>query len=155
MQRNRFRLTLKNLYFCVNNSIDPNNKCAKVWPVLDMIQQRCQKFGILTIALSVDESMIPYYEKYWQKFQQRMLLKPITSGYKVWCHNLKGVYLYNFETCQGKGSKNEFSNHFGLGPSVVLGLLKSLPPRSFNVLIINYFNLISPLKHLKTKEIAK
>ena len=36
-----------------------------------------------------------------------------------------GRVLCDFEVYQGKGSKNEFSDTFGLGPSVVLGLLKS------------------------------
>ena len=46
-----------------------------------------------------------------------MPLKPFRSGYKVWCLNLQGGYLYDFEVYQGKGFKNEFSDKFGLGPS--------------------------------------
>ena len=79
MQRNRFRLILQNLHFCEDNSIDRDDKCGKVRPVLDMIQQRCQKFGILTTVVNVDESMIPYYGKYGQKLKQRMPLKHIRS----------------------------------------------------------------------------
>ena len=55
---------------------------------------------------------------------------------------------------QGKGSKNEFSDEFGLGPSVVLGLLKSLPEGNFAVYIDNYFNSIPLMKYLKTKNIG-
>ena len=77
-------------------TIDPNDKCRKVKPVLDMIQQRYQKFGILTTAINVHESMIPYCRKYGQQLKQRMPLKPIRSSYKVWCLNLEGRYLYKF-----------------------------------------------------------
>ena len=68
--------------------------------------------------------------------------------------NLQGGYLYNFEVYQGKGSKNEFSDIFGLGPSVVLGLLKSLPPRQFCAYIDNYFNSIPLMKYLKQQGIG-
>ena len=99
----------------------------------------------------MDESVIPYCGKYRPKLKQRMPLKPIRSSYKVWCLNLEGGYIYNFEIYQVKGSKNEFSNQFGLGSSVVLGLIKSLPPRNFSVFIDSYFDLIPLLKHMKTK----
>ena len=86
--------------------------------------------------------MILYYGKFGQTLKLRMPLKPIRSGYKVWCLNLQGEHLCDFEVYQGKGSKNEFSDKFGLGPSVVLGLLKSLPPGQLWVYIDNYFNTI-------------
>ena len=99
----------------------------------------------------MDESVIPYCGKYRPKLKQRMPLKPIRSSYKVWCLNLEGGYIYNFEIYQVKGSKNEFSNQFGLGSSLVLGLIKSLPPRNFSVFSDSYFDLIPLLKHMKTK----
>ena len=98
--------------------------------------------------------MIPYYGKFGQTLKQRMPLKPIRYGYKVWCLNLQGGYLYDFEVYQGKGSKNEFSDKFGLCPSVVLGLLKSLPPGQFWVYIGNYLNSIPFMKHLKQEGIG-
>ena len=154
MPRNRFRLILQNLHFCENDSIDANDKCGKVQPILEMMQQRCQKFAILTEAANVDESMIPYYGKFGQKLKQGMPMKPIRSGYKIWCLNLEGGYLHDFEIYQGKGSKNEFSDEFGLGASVVLRLLKSLPQGNFSIFIDNFFNSIPLLKYLKTKEIG-
>ena len=83
-----------------------------------------------------------------------MPLKPIRSGYKIWCPNLEGGYLFNFEKYQGKRSKNEFSNQFGLGPNLVHGLIKPLPSGNFSVFIDNYCNSITLLKHLKSKEIG-
>ena len=87
--RNRFQFILQNLYFCENHSINRNDKCGNVCPLLEMTRQRCQMFGLLTIAVNAAESMIPYYGKYGQKLKQRMLLKPIRYGYKIWCLNLE------------------------------------------------------------------
>ena len=98
--------------------------------------------------------MILYDGKFGQTLKLRMPLKPIRSGCKVWCLNLQEEYLYDFEVYQGKGSKNEFSDKFGLGPSVVLGLLKSLPPGQFWVYIGNYLNSIPLMKHLKQEGIG-
>ena len=105
------------------------------------------------MCLNFDESMIPYYGKFGQTLKERMSLKLVRSGYKLWCFNLQGGYLYNFEIYQGKGSKNEFSDKFDLGPIVVLGLLKSLPPGQFCVYIDNYFNSMPLMKHLKQEGI--
>ena len=49
--------------------------------------------------------MIPYFRKFGRRLKQRMPMKPIRYGYKVWCLNLKGGYLYDFKVYHGKGSK--------------------------------------------------
>ena len=107
------------------------DKCGKVRPLMEMIQERCKKFAIITKNIKVNESMIPYYGKFGQKLKQRIPLKPIRSGGKVWCLNLQGGYLHNFKVYQGKGSKNEYADDFGLDPSVVIGLVKFLTKRNF------------------------
>ena len=66
----------------------------------------------------------------------------------------KHGYLYNFKAYQGKGSKNEYANRFGLGPGVVIGLVKSLPKGNFSVFIDNYFNSIPLMKYSKQKNIG-
>ena len=154
MSRNRFQEILRFIHFCDNSTIDSSDKCSKIRPLITMMQERCKKYGILTKILDIDESMIPYFGKFGQRLKQRMPMKPIRYGYKVWCLNLKGGYLYDFKVYQGKGSKNEFSDTFGLGPRVVLGLLKSLPTGNFSVYIDNYFVSIPLLKHLRTLNIG-
>ena len=83
-----------------------------------------------------------------------MLLKPIRSSYKVQYLNLQGGYLYNSEVYQGKGSKNEYADDFGLGPTVVIGLVKSLPKGNFLVFIDNYFGSVPLRKYLKQENIG-
>ena len=119
-----------------------------------MIQEGSKKIAIMTKNVNVDESMIPYYGKFGQKLKQQMTLKPIRSGYKVWCLNLQGRYLYNFEVYQGKGSKNEYADDFGLGPSVVIGLVKSLSKGNFLVFIDKYFNSTPLMKYFKQENIG-
>ena len=97
MPRNRFVAILQNLHFCDNTTLDPTDKCGKVHPLLDMIHDNLQKHAKLTKCLNIDESIILYYEKFDQILKQRMPLKPIRSGYKVWYLNLQGGYLYDFE----------------------------------------------------------
>ena len=48
-------------FFCDNGNFDPADKCSKVRPLMDMIQERCKKIAIMTKNVNVDESMIPYY----------------------------------------------------------------------------------------------
>ena len=69
-----------------------------------------------------------------------MPLKPIRSSYKVWCLNPQGGYLCNFEVYQSKCSENEYADDFGLGPSVVIDLAKSLQKGNFSAFIDNNFN---------------
>ena len=118
MPRNRFSHILRYIHFCDNGNLKQDDKCSKVRPLLDMCRERFKKFAILTNSLNVDESMIPYFSKFGQRLKQRMPMKPIRSGYKVWCLNLEGGYLYDLEIYQGKGSKNHYSAEFGVGPSV-------------------------------------
>ena len=56
--------------------------------------------------------------------------------------------MYDFEVYQGKGSKNEYTEKFGLGPSVVLGLIKSLRNKGHIIFADNYFNTIPLMRHL-------
>ena len=119
-----------------------------------MVHDNLGKHAKLTKCPNIDKSMIQYYRKNGQTLKQKMSNKPIRSRYQVWCLNLQGTYIYDFEVYQGKGSKNEFSNKLGLGPSVLLVLLNSLPTGQFCVNIDNYFTSIPLMKHLKQEGIG-
>ena len=58
--------------------------------------------------------------------------------------------MYDFEVYQGKGSKNQYTEEFGLGPSVVLRLIESLNPGHV-VFADNYFTNINLLRHMSTR----
>ena len=59
----------------------------------------------------------------------------------------------NFVVYQVKGSRNHYVDDFGLGPSVVIGLVKYLPKGNFSVFIDNFFNSIPWMNYLKQKNI--
>ena len=142
MRRARFEQILRYIHFNSNTeseaSFGDGDKCAKVRPLLDFINERCQKNALLTKEVNVDESMIPYYGKFGNALKQRMPQKPIRSGYKVWALNLDGGYCYCFCIYQGKHSQNQFTAEFGHGPSVALGLFDKLPKQGTDSTLIRY-----------------
>ena len=76
MPQNKFRLILKNIHFCDNSDLDPSDKFGKVKLLMNMIQESCKKFAIMTKNVNVDGSMTPYYRQFGQKLKQQMPLKP-------------------------------------------------------------------------------
>ena len=100
--------------------------------------------------------MIKYLGKYGQRIRQHMPSKPIRFGYKVWCLNLSGGYLYSFEVYQGSGSKNKiYSKEFLVGSSVVLSLLDTLPADgNFRLYCGNYFTSTELLEYCASQGIG-
>ena len=154
MRRNRFLEILRFLHFCDNADLDVQDKCSKIRPLLSMIQERFQRYAFETETVNVDESMIEYFGKYGNRLKQRIPSKPIRSGYKVWSLNMKDGYLHSFDVYQGKGSQTEFQDEFGLGPGVVLGLIKNIISKHYQVYIDNYFTSVKLLTHLAEMEIG-
>ena len=68
VDRSDIRCFLKVLM--LSGNLDPADKCSKVRPLMNMIQEKCKKFAIMTKNVNVDESMIPYYGKLGQKLKQ-------------------------------------------------------------------------------------
>ena len=152
MRRNRFIELLRFIHFAPSScNIRDEDKCSKVRPLLDHLKEKCKQYAIFdSCNVSVDESMREYFGKSGQALKQRMPSKPIRSGYKIWCLNLQGGFLHNFRVYQGAGSKNQYSDEFGCGPSVVLDLKDSLPEdRKFKFYIDNYFSSIKLAQHMK------
>ena len=67
IDRSDIRCFLKILM--LSGNLDPADKCSKVRPLMNMIQEKCKKFAIMTKNVNVDESMIPYYGKLGQKLK--------------------------------------------------------------------------------------
>ena len=71
------------LHQCDNSEIpaDCNDKCAKIRPIVYMIQERRLKFAQPYRDYDVDESlMVKYYGKFGAGMKQRMPQKPIRMG---------------------------------------------------------------------------
>lgn len=143
MSRNRFREILKNLHFVDNTELPPNDKFAKVRPLIDHLNTVFIKHMPLiseNIPVAADESMVPYYSHH--SCKQRIQGKPIRYGFKFWSLNISNGYLVNTEPYQGKGSSLGDSS-LGLGASVVATFARRLkqhfPDQAFNFFIDNFF----------------
>ena len=156
MRRNRFEQILRLLHFCDNSTFDPasKDKCWKITPIVTEIKSRFKLYALLTPICSVDESMIKYCGKYGQLIKQHMPQKPIRFGYKVWCLNLSGGYLYTFDVYQGAGSRNKFSDEFTVGASVVISLVDTLPDGNYRVYCENYFTTAEMLDYLAKRGVG-
>ena len=154
MRRNRFLEILRYLHFCDNDDLDLSDKITKIRPLFDMLNSRYRKFAQMTKSLNIDESMVEYFGKFGHALKQRMKLKPIRSGYKLWCLNLDNGYLYTFEVYQGAGSQSQYQAEYGHGPGVVLGLMDHLPEGNWELYLDNFFTSIKLFKHLADRGIG-
>ena len=63
MSRKRFETIMRYLHLADNENLAQNDKYAKVRPLFDLLNIRFSQYLPNQQNLSIDESMIPYYEK--------------------------------------------------------------------------------------------
>jgi predicted glycosyl hydrolase (DUF1957 family) len=116
-------------------------RVAKVRPLLAMMNERFLRFFPQQAALSIDESMVPYYGRHGMK--QFIRGKPVRLRYKVWSPTLG--YCVQFEPYQRFAVTD---STIGLGGSVVLDLISELPPAKYQLFFDNFFTNIRFLNTL-------
>ena len=144
MSRNQFTAIMSNIHFASNNSLDVNDKFAKVRPLLDYLNASCLANFIPEQTLSVDESMIPYFGHHGAK--QYIHGKPIKFGYKMWVIATRLGYAVQFTPYQGAGTTDK---DLGLGGSVVCSLTKDLPKHDGSFYHIVFDNLFTSPRLLR------
>jgi DNA excision repair protein ERCC-6 len=149
MTRNRFEEIMQLLHLANNENLTTGDKVAKVRPLLAMINERFLRFFPQQAALSIDESMVPYYGRHGMK--QFIRGKPVRFGYKVWSLNTPLGYCVQFEPYQGSGVTD---STLGLGGSVVLDLISELPPAKYQLFFDNFFTNIRLLNTLSEMNIG-
>ena len=80
MSRARFQ-QIKSFFHVTNNNDLGSGKMAKITPLYDALNKIFKQFGILHNNLSVDESMVPYFER--NSCKQFIRGKPIRFGFKL------------------------------------------------------------------------
>ena len=104
-----------------------------------MINECCLKFRTNSEALSMDESMLPYYGRNGSKQG-----KPVHSGYKMWTLAEANGYVIHFDQYSGAKSGITYratSKAWDLGEVVVLKLLDVLPEHvAYKLCIDIYFS---------------
>ena len=105
--------------------------------------------------LSIDEAMIPYFDKCNAK--QFIRGKPIRFGYKMWVLTTPLGYVLQFEAYQGAHGRQTQYPGLGVGGSVVIDLISELQEeigRSYHLTFDNLFTSYSLVDCLTSKGIA-
>jgi len=148
IRRNRFDDILKNLHLANNETVNPDDRIAKLRPFVSQLQEKFRENNFLDENLSVDESMIPYYGRHFAK--QYIRGKPVRFGFKNWAICSSSGYMYGFDIYTGKKAGTQYE--FGLGGDVVLGLVEqlSVPSNAGHTLFFdNYFTSYHLMCHLR------
>lgn len=139
-----FKKIKSNIHFADNNSLNKEDKFSKIRPLLILVNQSLQQFGLFSKELCIDEQMIPFYGRHSCKMFIKS--KPVRFGYKAWilC-NSKG-YPFSVDLYQGASKKSEGP----LSTRVVLDSLKCVQDfNSHELYFDNFFNSHSLLSKLK------
>lgn len=152
MPRDRFLALRSNLHFVDTVNIPKDaetNKLWKVQPVIDAVRNRCMELPRDSGTYSIDEQMIPFTGRCHLK--QYVKNKPRPVGLKNFVITTSSGLVLDFEIYQGKFT-SLCNPELGLGPSVVMRLVRSLPPRSW-VYFDRYFTTIPLLEKLHENNI--
>ena len=84
MRRDRFYEIMRYFHACDKTNLLPNDKFAKIQPLLDILNSNWLKHGVVfgPVDVSIDESMIPYFGS--RSTKQFIRGKPVRWGYKAW-----------------------------------------------------------------------
>ena len=150
MTRNRF-MELKCFIHLANNAeiAGTKNRMYKIRPLMTMLSTNLCQWGIIYQDLSIDDSMIKYFENYEAK--QFIRGKPIRFEFKNWMMSSSTGYCYTFDVYCGR-SENKTANSLPLGSKVVLDLIEKIENPALHVLYFdNFFSSHSLLQILKDK----
>lgn len=151
MSRDRFTFIMSNIHCCDNYNLQPNDKFAKVRPLIDALNTNFLKFAPFEENHSIDEAMVPYYGRH--PCKQFIRGKPIRWGYKFWVGATRLGYIIWCEPYQGK-SGEDLSQYrkLGLGASVILqyaDVLRKINNQApFHLFFDNFFTSVPLIDEL-------
>ena len=121
-----------------------HNKLWKVQPVIDRVRNKCKAIPRNSRYYSVDEQMIPFTGRC--PLKQYVKNKPRPVGLKNFVVTTSAGIVMDFEIYQGTCTPLPESE-LGLGPSIVLRLVDTLPVSSF-VYFDRYFTTVKLMERL-------
>ncbi|KAL3201142.1 hypothetical protein MRX96_043098 [Rhipicephalus microplus] len=135
MARNRFR-QLKRFFHVVDNT---QLKAGENWANFSRFTTKSSNVspqsGVFNESLSIDESMVPYYDHHSCKLF--ICGKPIRFGYKIWMMCSSNGYPYAMEIYFGRNKKDDKTR---LGIRVVSNMVSVLEaPEHHEVYFDNFF----------------
>ena len=153
MSRQRWEDIKTNFHLVDNDSINQNDKLAKVRYLVDHLRCEFKKIP-MTEHLSIDEQIVPFKGK--SSMKQYIPKKPHKWGYKIFIlADHKGM-VYDFVPFEGKIPAVSRDGIPDLGPSsnAVLLLAESIPENKNHKLYIdNWFTSLPLISHLATRGI--
>lgn len=118
--------------------------------MIELIRNRCRALERKpNSSFSIDEQMIPFLGRC--PVKQYVRNKPRPVGLKNFVLTTSDGLILDFEIYQGVTSSFEIKK-FGLGPSVILRLVQTLPAESY-VFFDRYFSTVSLMEQLLTLKI--
>ena len=148
MPRDKFYLLRVNFHIVDNLAVTQEqkerNKLWKVQPMIDLVRNRCRQLQRSKKIFSIDEQMIPFLGRC--PVRQFVKNKPRPVGLKNFVVATSTGTVLDFEIYQGS-TTNLPNRELGLGPSVILRLVETIPKESF-VYFDRYFTTIPLMNRL-------
>ncbi|XP_068086068.1 piggyBac transposable element-derived protein 3-like isoform X1 [Anabrus simplex] len=112
----------------VNSEEVSTNRLWKVQPIIDTVRKKCLAIPRESKSYSVDEQIIPFTGRC--KLRQYVKNKPRPVGLNNFIITTSSGLVVDFEIYQGTTTPLP-ERQLGLGPSIVLRLIQTLPPGSY------------------------
>lgn len=100
MGRNHFKKIKKNFHVMDNSQLKQEDKLGKIQPIYDELNAQLKKFGVFHNNLSIDESMVTYYDHH--SYNMFIRSKSIRFGFKVWTLYSSDGFPHNMKIYAGK-----------------------------------------------------
>lgn len=152
MPRDRLYLLRVNFHVVDNLAAtgeEKENKLWKVQPMIELVRNKCRSIPKHVQCYSVDEQMIPFLGRC--PVRQFVRNKPRPVGLKNFVVTSHTGLIHDFEIYQGSSTPLPDRYH-GLGPSVVLRLVETMP-RGSSVFFDRYFTTVPLMEKLFTLNI--
>ena len=153
MSRKRWEQIKANLHLVDNDTLNRDDKLAKVWMLIDHLRCEFRKITMLE-NLCVDEQMVPF--KGASSLKQYIPKKPRKWGYKLFILADNEGLVYDFYPyCGAIPAVHRFGVP-DLGPSSnsVLHLAASIPDgKNYKLYFDNSFTSVKLVEHLATRKI--
>jgi len=144
MSRNRFEQILSNIHVVNNETLNKDDKFAKVRPLFEHLNKKFVDTAPREENHSIDEAMVPYFGRHGCK--QFIRGKPIRYGFKLWVGATRFGYVVWMEPYQGAGTVIDPSyKDMGLGAGVILqyaSVLSTIGNDPYHLYFDNFFTSI-------------
>jgi hypothetical protein len=135
----------------VTEETKKSNRLWKIQPVIDSVRNRCRALERNEKCTSIDEQMIPFLGRC--PVRQFIKNKPRPVGLKNFVVTTSDGLVLDFEIYQGTTTRLT-NRELGLGPSVVLRLVETLPENNY-LYFDRYFSTDNAMNRGESEEVVR